>query len=102
MFSTLRASIAAAAIALAGLAGAGTAAAKPILPHLPVKPILHLCKPHYETNSQYLGIRKIGFHYYRVYKVTTVYVNVFCHKTVVRVRIVYRPLPWHFRSAPTA
>ena len=95
----LRASLAAVVIALAGLAGAGTAAAKPILP---VKPFLHLCHPHYETNSQYLGIRKIGFHFYRVYKVTTVYVNVFCHKTVVRVRIVYRPLPWFHRSAPTA
>ena len=57
----------------------------------PVKPIFHLCKPHYETNTQYLGIRKIGFHYYRVFRITTVYVNVFCRKSVVSVRVDVSP-----------
>jgi len=97
---TLRASLAAAAIALIGLVGAGSAAAKPLLPTLPVKFFPKLCHPHYETKVQYLGIKKIGFKYSRVYRVTKIYVNRFCFNYVVSVKYLYVPLPWFHNSKP--
>ncbi len=83
-----RASLAAIAIAFAGLAGAGSASAKPIL----VKPIIHLCKPHFEKHVQYLGIRHIGYRFYRVYRIEVDYVNILCQKRVVRVYYRYLPV----------
>ncbi len=98
--NSLRASLAALAIAVVGLAG-GAASAKPLnVPLVPNKLILKLCKPHYETHTQYLGIVKIGFKYYRKYRITVVYVNAFCKKHIVRVHYRYVPLPWFFRKAP--
>ncbi len=99
--NSLRASLAALAIAVVGLAG-GAASAKPALPLIPKPPIVKLCKPHFETHTQYLGIKKIGFKYYRVYRITVVYVNLLCKKRVVRVHYKYVPLPWFFRQAPKA
>jgi len=98
---SLRASLAALAIAVVGLS-ADAAAAKPSIPLGPNKLILKLCKPHYESNSQYLGIRKIGFRYYRVYRVTVVRVDALCHKHLVRVHYRYVPLPWFFKKAAPA
>ena len=98
---SLRASLAALAIAVVGLS-AGAAAAKPSIPLGPNKLILKLCKPHYESHSQYLGIKKIGFKYYRVYRVTVVYVNALCRKHIVRVHYRYVPLPWFFKKAAPA
>jgi len=99
--NSLRASLAALAIAVVGLS-AGAAAAKPSIPLGPNKLILKLCKPHYESHSQYLGIKKIGFKYYRVYRVTVVYVNALCRKHIVRVYYRYVPLPWFFKKAAPA
>ncbi len=99
MLSAVRASLAAAAIAVIGLAGAASADAKPA-PVGPTKLILKLCKPHFESKTQYLGIKKIGFKYYRVYRITVFYVNKFCKKTLVRVHYRYVPLPWFFKKAP--
>lgn len=96
--NSLRASLAAVAIAVVGLS-AGAAAAKPSIPLGPNKLILKLCKPHYETHSQYVGIRKIGFRFYRVYRITTVYVHVNCAKRIVRVHYRYVPLPFFFKKA---
>lgn len=98
---SLRASLAALAIAVVGLS-AGAAAAKPSIPLGPNKLILKLCKPHYESHSQYLGIKKIGFRYYRVYRVTVVRVDALCHKHLVRVHYRYVPLPWFFKKAAPA
>lgn len=84
----VRASLAALAIAVASFAGAGTASAKP----LPVKPLFHLCKPHYETHTTYLGVRHFGYRFYRVYRIEVDYVNAFCKKHVVRVYYRYVPL----------
>ena len=95
---SLRASLAAIAIAVVGLS-AGAAAAKPSIPLGPNKLILKLCKPHYESNSQYLGIKKIGFRYYRVYRVTVVSVDALCRKHIVRVHYRYVPLPFFFKKA---
>ena len=97
---SLRASLAAAAIALIGLVGAGTAAAKPVLPTVPVKLFPKFCHPHFETKVQFVGIKKIGFKYYRVYRVTKIYVNRFCFKHVVSVKYIYVPLPWLHHSKP--
>lgn len=98
--NSLRASLAAIAIAVVGLS-AGAAAAKPGLPLGPNKLILKLCKPHFESHSRYLGIRKIGFRYYRVYRITVVHVHANCFKHVVRVHYRYVPLPFFFKkSAP--
>jgi hypothetical protein len=97
---SLRASLAALAIAVVGLS-AGAASAKPVnIPLGPNKLILKLCKPHYESHSQYLGIKKIGFKFYRVYRVTVVHVNALCKKTLVRVHYRYVPLPWFFHKKP--
>jgi hypothetical protein len=95
---SLRASLAAVAIAVVGLS-AGAASAKPSIPLGPNKLILKLCKPHLETHSQYLGIKKIGFRYYRVYRVTVVHVHANCFKHVVRVYYRYVPLPFFFKKA---
>lgn len=97
---SLRASLAALAIAVVGLSAVGAAEAKPSIPLGPNKLILKLCKPHYESHSQYLGIKKIGFKYYRVYRITVVYVNAFCKKHIVRVHYKYVPLPWFFHKKP--
>lgn len=97
---SLRASLAALAIAVVGLS-AGAASAKPAnIPLVPNKLIVKLCKPHYESHAQYLGIKKIGFKFYRVYRVTVVYVNVLCKKRIVRVYYRYVPLPWFFHKKP--
>lgn len=86
---SLRAYLAAAAIALIGIAGAGTASAKPVL----VGPgILKLCRPHVETKVQYVGIVKIGFKFYKKYKITKIFVNRLCHKKVIFVGYKYIPL----------
>ena len=99
---SLRLSIAAVAIALAGFAGS-SASAKPVnVPLGPNKLVLKLCKPHLESHTQYLGIKKIGFRYYRVYRVTVVHVHANCFKHVVRVYYRYVPLPWFFKAAPGA
>jgi hypothetical protein len=105
MMKSFRASLAAAAIALVGLAGAGTAAAKPLVPIGPAKIAIKLCIPHFETKVQYVGIKKIGFFYYRLYRVTVIYVDKFCHKRVVRVyyRLVRIPFPFplpHLNARP--
>ncbi len=95
---SLRASLAAIAVAAASLS-AGTASAKPANVQIgPNKLILKLCRPHFETNSQYVGIRKIGFRFYRVYRVTTVHVHVNCFKHVVRVSYRYVPLPIFYKK----
>jgi hypothetical protein len=97
--NALRASLAAVTIAIAGLA-AGTASAKPVnLPLGPNKLVLKLCKPHLESHSRYLGIRKIGFRYYRVYRVTVVHVHANCTRHIVRVHYRYVPLPFFFKKA---
>jgi hypothetical protein len=96
--NSLRASLAAIAIAVVGLS-AGAAAAKPSIPLGPNKLILKLCKPGLQSHSQYLGIKKIGFRYYRVYRVTVVHVHANCFKHVVRVYYRYVPLPFFFKKA---
>jgi hypothetical protein len=96
--NSLRASLAAVAIAVVGLS-AGTASAKRSIPLGPNKLVLKLCKPHYETHSQYLGIKKIGFRYYRVYRITVVHVHLNCTKHIVRVHYRYVPLPFFFKKA---
>ena len=92
--NTLLASLAALAIAFVGMAGAGSASAKPIQ----AKPLIHLCKPHYETHTQYLGIRHIGYRFYRVYRIETDFVNVLCRKHTVRVNYRYVPVPFYFQK----
>ena len=100
---SLRASLAALAAATAvAVVGLSAAAAKPSIPLGPNKLILKLCKPHYESHSQYLGIKKIGFRYYRVYRVTVVSVDALCHKHLVRVHYRYVPLPFFFKKAAPA
>ena len=95
---SLRASLAALTIAAAGLS-AGAASAKPVnVPLGPNKLVLKLCKPHFESNAQYIGIKKIGFRYYRVYRVTVVHVHVNCFKHIVRVHYRYVPLPYFFKK----
>src|SRR5262245_11576357 len=96
--NSLRASLAALAIAVVGLS-AGPASAKPSIQLGPNKLILKLCKPHFESHTQYLGIKKIGFRYYRVYRVTVVHVNANCTKHIVRVYYRYVPLPLFFKKA---
>ncbi len=90
-----RASLAALAIAVAGAAGAGSASAKTL------QPIIHFCKPHYETHTQYIGIRHIGYRFYRVYRVVVDYVDIRCHKHIVRVYYRYVPL-WFFHKKGVA
>jgi len=99
--SSLRALLAATAIAVVGLAAAG-ASAKPAIPLGPNKLVLKLCFPHYETKTQYLGIKKIGFKFYRVYRITKIHVHANCFKHVVSVHYKYVPLPWFFRKAAPA
>ena len=96
---SLRLSLAALALAVIGISAAGASASPVNVPLGPNKLILKLCKPHYETNSQYLGIRKIGFRFYRVYRVTVVYVDLKCHKHLIRVHYRYVPLPFFFKKA---
>jgi hypothetical protein len=98
---SLRLSLAAVAMAVVGISAVG-ASAKPVYPLVPNKLILKLCKPHYETHSQYLGVRHIGYRYYRVYRITVVYVNAFCKKHIVRVHYRYVPLPFFFKKAAPA
>jgi hypothetical protein len=95
MMKSLRASLAAAAIALIGIAGAGTASAKPLIPIGPNKLVLKLCYPHYETKVQFVGIRKIGHRFFRVYRVMTIWVDRLCRRHVVSVR--YRLVPLFIR-----
>lgn len=101
---SLRASLAAlAAAASVAVVGLSASAAKPSIPLGPNKLILKLCKPGYQTNTQYLGIKKIGFKFYRVYRITVVHVHANCFKHVVRVHYKYVPLPWFFKkNAPGA
>jgi hypothetical protein len=104
MMKSFRATLAAAAIALVGLAGAGTAAAKPAIPLGPNKLVLKLCHPHYETKVQFVGYRKIGHRWYRLYKITKIYVDKLCRKHVVSVRFRLVPVYWypHRLVAPAA
>lgn len=88
---SLRAYLAAAAIALVGIAGAGTASAKPAVVG-PAKLFLKLCHPHVETKVQFVGIKKIGYKYYKVYKITKIYVNRLCRKKVISIGYKYVPL----------
>jgi hypothetical protein len=97
---SLRLSLAALAMAVVGFSAAG-ASAGPINV-LPNKLILKLCKPHYETHSQYLGIRHIGYRYYRVFRVVVTYTDIRCHKHIVRVHYRYIPLPFFFKKAAPA
>jgi hypothetical protein len=94
---SLRLSLAALAMAVAGIS-AGAAEATPINV-VPNKLILKLCQPGFQTHSQYLGIRKIGFRFYRVYRVTVLHVHANCFKHVVRVHYRYVPLPFFFKKA---
>ena len=94
---SLRLSLAALAMAVAGISASGASAA-PINVG-PNKLILKLCKPHFESHSQYLGIRKIGFRFYRVYRVVVTYTDIRCHKRIVRVHYRYVPLPFFFKKA---
>lgn len=103
MITSLRTTLAAAAIAMIGIAGAGTASAKPLNPNLgPNKLVLKLCHPHFESSTHYVGIRKIGFRFYRVYRVSTIFVSRLCTKRIVRVHYRYVPLPIFLRKAPNA
>jgi hypothetical protein len=96
MFSTLRATLAAAAIAVAGLAGAGSASAAPAIPVFgPGKIGFHFCRPHLERKMHTLGVRRIGLRYYRVIRLDTVYVNRFCFQRVVSSRVILVPLPYY-------
>lgn len=97
---SLRLSLAALAMAVVGISAAG-AEAKPIN-LVPNKLVLKLCSPGFQTTTQYLGIRKIGFRFYRVYRVTTVHVHPNCFKHVVRVHYRYVPLPFFFKKAAPA
>ena len=98
--NALRAYLAAAAIALVGIAGAGAASAKPVLP---AKLVLKLCHPHNETKVRYVGIKKIGHKYYRVYRITKIHVARHCHRHVIGVSYRYVPLPFFFKKhAPAA
>lgn len=96
---SLRLSLAALALAVIGISAAGASASPVNIPLGPNKLILKLCKPHYETHTQYLGIRKIGFRFYRVYRVVVTYTDLRCRKHIVRVHYRYVPLPLFFRKA---
>ncbi len=94
---SLRLSLTALALAVAGFSAAGASAA-PINAG-PNKLVLKLCQPGFQTNSQYLGIRKIGFRFYRVYRVTVAHVHANCFRHIVRVHYRYVPLPFFFKKA---
>ena len=97
---SLRLSLAALAMAVAGISASG-AEAGPINV-VPNKLVLKLCQPGFHTNTQYLGIRKIGFRFYRVYRVTVVHVHANCLRHIVRVHYRYVPLPFFFKKAAPA
>ena len=97
---SLRLSLAAVAMAVVGISAA-SAEAKPINV-VPNKLVLQLCKPGFQTTTQYVGIKKIGFRFYRVYRITTVHVHANCFKHVVRVHYRYVPLPFFFKKAAPA
>lgn len=97
---SLRLSLAAVAMAVVGISAVG-ASAKPLIPIGPNKLTL-LCAPGFKTNSQYLGIKKIGFRFYRVYRITVVHVHANCFRHVVRVHYRYVPLPFFFKKAGPA
>jgi hypothetical protein len=96
---SLRLSLAALALAVVGIS-AGTASAAPLNPGL--NKLTLLCAPGFKTNSQYLGIKKIGFRFYRVYRITVVHVHANCFRHVVRVHYRYVPLPFFFKKAGPA
>jgi hypothetical protein len=82
MMKSLHACLAAIALIAAGADGA---AAKPIPDPLPKLALKH-CPPHYETDVQHLGFRRIGLVHYRVIRVTTIYVDGQCRKHRVSVK----------------
>jgi hypothetical protein len=100
MLSTVRTAIAAAALAIAGIAAAGSASAAPLNPAVaPNKLAIKFCIPHVKKYTRYLGIKKIGYRYYRVYATYTIYTNRYCKKTIY-VSYKYVPLPWFYKGKP--
>lgn len=92
-----RAGLAALAVAATELSTSDASTKPTNIPLGPNKLILKLFKTHLETNSQCLGIRKIGFGFYRVNRVTAVRVHANCTKHIVRVSYRYLPLPFLFK-----